>query len=76
MPLYEYRCRTCDETFERRRPMSEASQAAECSSGHLDSMRLLSMFASVGTGSGSKVSPASSPTGGGGGCGAACGCHH
>jgi putative FmdB family regulatory protein len=44
MPLYEYRCRTCDETFERRRPMSEASQVAECPSGHLDSMRLLSML--------------------------------
>jgi putative FmdB family regulatory protein len=76
MPLYEYRCRTCDETFERRRPMSEASQTAECSSGHLDSMRLLSMFASVGTGSGSNAAAAPSRDGGGGGCGAACGCHH
>ncbi|MEK7425975.1 MAG: zinc ribbon domain-containing protein [Actinomycetota bacterium] len=74
MPLYEYRCRTCDETFERRRPMSEASQPAECSAGHVDSMRLLSMFASVGangsTPTGAPPQPAT------GGCGSACGCRH
>ncbi|MEI8239059.1 MAG: FmdB family zinc ribbon protein, partial [Actinomycetota bacterium] len=28
MPLYEFRCRTCDDTFEVRRPMSEASDPA------------------------------------------------
>jgi len=74
MPLYEYRCRTCDETFERRRPMSEASEPAECPQGHVDSMRLLSVFASVG---GSSAAPApSAPAARGGVCGSSCGCSH
>lgn len=64
MPLYEYRCRTCDETFERRRPMSEASDPAECPSGHVDSLRLLSVFANVGATSSGSPAPAA-PTRGG-----------
>ena len=48
MPLYEYRCRTCDDTFEMRRAMSESNEPAPCPSGHTDSVRLLSVFASVG----------------------------
>lgn len=75
MPLYEYRCRTCDETFERRRPMSESNAPAECSHGHVDSVRLLSVFANVGGGS-SSGSPAPAPKAGGGVCGSGCGCHH
>jgi putative FmdB family regulatory protein len=74
MPLYEYRCRTCDEAFERRRPMSEASEPAECSLGHVDSVRLLSVFASVG-GSSAASAPAT-PAARGGVCGSSCGCHH
>jgi putative FmdB family regulatory protein len=74
MPLYEYRCRTCDETFERRRPMSESSDPAECSQGHLDSVRLLSVFASVG--GGAAPAPAAGPAAKGGVCGSSCGCHH
>ncbi|MBI5090111.1 MAG: zinc ribbon domain-containing protein [Actinobacteria bacterium] len=71
MPLYEYRCRTCDATFELRRSMSEASEPAACPQGHVDSMRRLSMFASVG------ASTAPAPAGGSGGgcCGGGCGCH-
>jgi len=74
MPRYEYRCRTCDETFERRRPMSEAAEPAACDQGHVDSVRLLSVFASVGGGSsaGAAPAPAARPAGG---CGSACGCH-
>ncbi|MEO6156670.1 MAG: zinc ribbon domain-containing protein [Ilumatobacteraceae bacterium] len=75
MPLYEFRCRTCDETFEVRRPMSEAGLPATCPDGHDDAVRLLSVFASVGASSnGSSSSPAPAP-GMGGGCGSACGCH-
>ena len=48
MPLYEFRCRTCDDTFEVRRPMSQAGDPASCPSGHDDAVRLLSVFASVG----------------------------
>jgi len=34
MPLYEFRCRTCDTNFEVRRPMAEASEPAVCPQGH------------------------------------------
>lgn len=87
VPLYEYRCRACDETFERRRPMSESSDLAECSSGHFDSVRLLSVFANVGASSAGASGSAGSASGrgaqavtptprSGGMCGSGCGCHH
>ena len=78
MPLYEYRCRTCDESFEARRPMSQSSDPAECPNGHVDSRRVLSVFQSVGVGASTGGSPAPGPMPamGGGGCGSACGCHH
>ena len=76
MPRYEYRCRTCDDTFELRRSMAEASDPATCANGHDDTVRLLSVFASVGASSGSS-SPASAPAPRrGGGCGSGCGCAH
>jgi putative FmdB family regulatory protein len=70
MPVYEFRCRTCDTTFEARRPMAESNAAATCPDGHGDTVRLLSVFAAVG------AAPASAPASGGGTpCGAHCGCH-
>jgi putative FmdB family regulatory protein len=75
MPLYEFRCRTCDEPFEVRRPMSQANDPATCPAGHADSVRLLSVFASVGAPSGSSPAPTATPRMGGG-CGAGCGCAH
>jgi putative FmdB family regulatory protein len=74
VPLYEFRCRTCDETFEVRRPMSEAGEPATCPDGHDGAVRLLSVFASVGAG-GSPAPAAPAPRAGGG-CGAGCGCAH
>jgi len=74
MPLYEYRCRTCDSTFELRRTMADANAPAACPDGHDDAVRLLSVFAATGGASSSGAS-AAMPSGGGG-CGAACGCHH
>jgi putative FmdB family regulatory protein len=47
VPTYEYRCRTCDTTFELRRAMSESDDPAACPQGHDDTTRLLSVFASV-----------------------------
>jgi putative FmdB family regulatory protein len=73
MPLYEYRCRTCDTTFDLRRSMSESNDPAECPSGHPGAVRLLSVFASTGAAS---SSPTPSVPRGGGGCGASCGCAH
>ncbi|HVB04795.1 MAG TPA: zinc ribbon domain-containing protein [Acidimicrobiales bacterium] len=67
MPIYEYRCKECDEAFELRRPAAESSDPATCSQGH-QARRVLSVFAAVGAPSG-EASPA--PTGG---CGPGCAC--
>ncbi|MEV0450319.1 zinc ribbon domain-containing protein [Streptomyces sp. NPDC050600] len=69
MPRYEYRCRTCGDTFELSRPMAESSAPAACPSGHDDTVKLLSAVA-VGGGKGS--APAPGGGGGGGCCGGGC----
>lgn len=75
MPLYEYRCRTCDQSFELRRPMSDSNAPAPCPEGHVDSVRLLSVFASVGGAAGGTAT-SGVPAATGGVCGSSCGCHH
>ncbi|MER5774643.1 zinc ribbon domain-containing protein [Streptomyces sp. NPDC002039] len=70
MPRYEYRCRTCDDTFEVSRPMAESSAPADCPAGHADTVKLLSAVAVGGSSGGA---PASAPMGGGGGGGGCCG---
>ncbi|MFG3287064.1 zinc ribbon domain-containing protein [Streptomyces sp. NPDC048111] len=67
MPRYEYRCRTCGDTFEVTRPMAESGDPASCPAGHGDTVKLLSAVA-VGK-------PAAGAGGGGGGCcgGGCCG---
>jgi putative FmdB family regulatory protein len=75
MPLYEYRCRACDERFEVRRSMRDAAAAAPCPNGHDDTIRLLSMFATPGAASG-RHPVAAGALSGGGCCGGACGCGH
>jgi putative FmdB family regulatory protein len=74
MPLYEFKCRTCEDTFEVRRPMSEAGDPATCPQGHDGAVRLLSVFASVGASGSGAPAPAARPAGGG--CGGACACAH
>lgn len=67
VPVYEYRCRECDTTFEQRRAIADADGAdVRCPDGHARVTRLLSVFASGGR--------ASAPASGGGCCGGACGC--
>ncbi len=73
MATYEYRCRACGTTFEMRRAMADSDAPAPCPEGHLDTTRLLSVFASVSGGAGPAPS-APMPSGGGGCCGGACGC--
>ncbi|NGO81144.1 zinc ribbon domain-containing protein, partial [Streptomyces sp. YC504] len=51
MPRYEFRCRTCGDTFEVSRPMSESSAPASCPAGHDDTAKLLSTVAVGGTSS-------------------------
>ena len=75
MAVYEYLCRACATRFEARRPMSEAGDPIECPEGHSDTVRLLSMFASVGASNARQPIPVpTAPTGGG--CGAGCACAH
>lgn len=68
MPRYEYRCRTCGDTFELSRPMAESAAPAACPAGHDDTVKLLSAVAVGGT---AAASPAK-PSGGGGCCGGGC----
>ncbi|MFF2960968.1 zinc ribbon domain-containing protein [Streptomyces sp. NPDC057963] len=72
MPRYEYRCRSCGDTFELSRPMAQSSDPASCPAGHADTVKLLSTVA-VG-GSSAKSASAAPPAGGGGGgcCGGGC----
>ncbi|MEU9389632.1 zinc ribbon domain-containing protein [Streptomyces sp. NPDC048324] len=71
MPRYDYRCRTCGDTFEVSRPMARSSDPAACPAGHADTVKLLSTVAVGGT----APAPASKGAGGGGGCcgGGCCG---
>ncbi|MFI6524491.1 zinc ribbon domain-containing protein [Streptomyces uncialis] len=72
MPRYEYRCRTCGDTFELSRPMAESAAPAACPMGHDDTVKLLS---TVAVGGSSAAAPAPGPASGGGGCcgGGCCG---
>ncbi|MFF4797122.1 zinc ribbon domain-containing protein [Streptomyces sp. NPDC001351] len=71
MPRYEYRCRSCGDTFELSRPMAQSSDPATCPAGHDDTVKLLSTVAVGGTAS----APAAAPKAAGGGCcgGGCCG---
>ncbi|MDF6042286.1 zinc ribbon domain-containing protein [Streptomyces sp. JH14] len=72
MPRYEYRCRSCGDTFELSRPMAESSAPASCPAGHEDTVKLLSTVAVGGV---SAPSAPAAPSGGGGGggcCGGGC----
>jgi putative FmdB family regulatory protein len=70
VPRYEFRCRTCGETFLLTRPMSQSDAPATCPQGHDDTVKLLTTVGIGGLSSGAS----SAPVGGGGCCGGACGC--
>ncbi|MEN9823305.1 MAG: FmdB family zinc ribbon protein [Ilumatobacteraceae bacterium] len=76
MPLYEFRCRTCDDTFELRRSMSESNDPATCPQGHDGAVRLLSVFANHGGGPSTGSAPNIPAPRVGGGCGGGCACAH
>lgn len=69
MPRYEYRCRSCGDTFELSRPMAESADPASCPAGHEDTVKLLS---TVAVGGSNSSGPAPSAGGGGGCCGGGC----
>ncbi|MDT0451687.1 FmdB family zinc ribbon protein [Streptomyces hesseae] len=69
MPRYEYRCKSCGDTFELTRPMAESAAPATCPGGHTDTVKLLSTVAMTGS-----AAPSAAPRAGGGGgcCGGGC----
>jgi putative FmdB family regulatory protein len=71
VPRYDFRCRTCGETFEVSRPMAEASAPAACPAGHVDTVKLMSLVAVGGRAEGGGSAPAPAA---GGCCGGARGC--
>jgi putative FmdB family regulatory protein len=75
MPRYEYRCRTCGDTFEVNRPMAQSSAPASCPAGHEDTVKLLSAVAVGGVKAAPAPTPGNGAGGGGGGCcgGGCCG---
>ncbi|MFD8420062.1 zinc ribbon domain-containing protein [Streptomyces sp. NPDC059668] len=75
MPRYEYRCRTCGDTFELSRPMADSAAPAACPAGHDDTVKLLSTVAVATGGAASAPRPSGGGGGGGGGCcgGGCCG---
>lgn len=50
MPIYEYKCPSCGDVFEQRRPMSQATDPAPCPSCHAESPRTISRLARVAHG--------------------------
>ena len=72
MPLYEYRCLSCDDVFEVRRSMTDADSDVTCPDGHADVKRLLAVFATSGRATQTAAPASSTPARG---CGAGCGCH-
>jgi putative FmdB family regulatory protein len=76
VPVYEFRCSSCQAVFDERRPMAEADAPAICPDGHRGARRLLPVFATTGR----AVGPDASGDGGlcgapvPGGCGAGCAC--
>jgi len=52
MPLYEYQCLDCSDTFEARRPFAQSDKPASCPSCDSQQTRkMFGMIALVGTGS-------------------------
>ena len=64
VPRYDFRCRSCGETFEVSRPMADSSSPAPCPGGHDDTVRLLSTV-SVSSGAPARTSPSGGCCGGG-----------
>jgi putative FmdB family regulatory protein len=76
MPVYEYRCNDCAETFDLLRPMAQREVAAVCPK--CESRTTMPMISRVAVHAGSRgaTAPEASSTAprGGGCCGGACGC--
>jgi len=64
MPIYEYKCKQCGETFEEFQNVNEGNEKLVCPScGTTKPERIMSAFASAGGSKGESASPSCSPTG-------------
>ena len=50
MPIYEYKCPSCGDVFEQMRPMSQATNPAQCPSCKAESPRTVSRLARASSG--------------------------
>ncbi|CAN5614095.1 zinc ribbon domain-containing protein [soil metagenome] len=77
MPLYEYYCTDCHNTFDALRAMDKADATIQCKSCEgRHTSRVLSIFAARPKAEQNKKVPTTVTVGGGGGCcGGSCGCH-
>jgi len=68
MPLYEYKCKKCNNKFEKLRPINQSSEGAQCPGCQEMAERVFSPFCSFSTDESGLTTPI---TGGGvsGGCG-------
>ncbi len=75
MPIFEYKCATCESTYDIYHKVREVVEDVECPScGSKHHKRLMSApQVSMGTSSGSGYAPAPSCESGGGCCGGSCG---
>lgn len=71
MPLYEFRCRSCDERFEAWLGSGDAQTGVACPEGHTETVRVFSAVAVTG-----RASVGAAPSAPAAPCGSACGCHH
>ena len=74
MPLYEYTCQVCLNTFEKLRPISQMDDDAPCTDCGSDSSRQLSVFASFSVDSSGEMSAVAGGGGCCGGAGGGCAC--
>ena len=72
MPLYEFRCRSCDERFEAWLGSGDAQTGVACPEGHTETVRI---FSAVGMTGRAGVSASAAP-GPSAPCGSGCGCYH
>lgn len=70
MPIYEYRCRHCDDRFEVWLGASDSRTDVPCPEGHTDTSRVFSAVAMTGKASTTAPARPAAP------CGSACACHH
>ena len=75
MPLYDYYCRPCNETFTQLRSMTAAGESSTCGRGHR-AMKVITVPGAISVGGVATAVEEEAPASGGGcACGrGACGC--